>query len=393
MRVILYTGKGGVGKTSLAAAAAIATAKEGKKTIIISTDAAHSLGDVFDLTFNSEITKVQENLWAQEVSSLTSTEKHWGKVQKYLSSLMLSQNIKDITTEELLVFPGLEELFCLLEILAHCQGGNYDIVIVDCAPTGETLRLLSFPEILKWWLEKILPMEKLLLKIVRPIAKPLINAPLPPDDMLDSMGELVIKVQEMNEMLTDQRITTVRLVVNPEKMVIKEAQRSFTYLNLYGFNVDAVIVNRLLPDVDLGSYFKKWSEMHIAYLEQIKEQFYPVPIFSVPLFAEEILGSLALQRMATACFGDVSPAEILYSGQSQKISPTDNGYLLELALPFVSKESVALSQQGEELTVRVGNYKRNIYLPRNLQGRSAYAASMKDGLLKIEFGGRESDPT
>lgn len=391
MRVILYTGKGGVGKTSLAAATGIATAQGGKKTIVISIDAAHSLGDAFDRIFDEKITQVQENLWVQEVSSLASTEKYWGKVQKYLSSLFLSQNLKDITTEELLVFPGLEEIFCLLEILTHCQEANYDVVIVDCAPTGETLRLLSFPEILKWWLEKILPMEKLLLKIARPIAKPLINAPLPSDDVLDSIGELVHKVREMNEMLADPKVTSIRLVVNPEKMVIKEAQRSFTYLNLYGFNVDAVIVNRLLPDGDIGRYFEKWSVRHIAYFQHIKEQFHPVPILSVPLFTEELVGAEALQRMANTCFASLAPAEILYSGQSQKISRTDEGYLLELMLPFVSKETVALSQQGDELTLRVGNYKRNLYLPRNLQGRSVYAAGLKDGLLKIQFGGRKSD--
>lgn len=393
MRIILYTGKGGVGKTSLAAATAIVAARTGKKTIVISTDAAHSLGDAFDLDLTGEPIKIRENLWGQEVSTLASTEKHWGKIQKYLSYLLLSQNVKDITTEELMIFPGLEELFCLLEILTHYQEGKYDVVIVDCAPTGETLRLLCFPEVLKWWLEKVFPVEKLLLKIARPIAKPLIGAPLPPDEMLDSIGELALRVRQMHELLTDQTLTSIRLVVNPEKMVIKEAQRSFMYLNLYGFNTDAIIVNRLLPTADLGCYFEKWNEIHITYLKYIKEQFHPVPVLAVPLFAEEVVGSAALERMGDQCFGITPPDDFLYRGQSQRISRMDNGYLLELTLPFVSKETVALSQKGDEITVRIGGYKRNIYLPRKLQARNAIAARIEDGLLKIEFGGRKSDAT
>ena len=290
-----------------------------------------------------------------------------------------------------MVFPGLEELFCLLEILTHCQEGKYDVVIVDCAPTGETLRLLSFPEVLKWWLDKVFPVEKMLLKIARPLAKPLISAPLPPDEMLDSIGELAVQVGKMHELLTDQTVTSIRLVVNPEKMVIKEAERSFMYLNLYGFNTDAIIVNRLLPTSDLGGYFEKWSEIHSTYLKYIKEQFNPVPVLTVPLFAEEVIGVAALEKMGDTCFGITSPENFLYRGQSQRISQMGTGYLLELTLPFVNKETVALSQKGDEITVRIGGYKRNIYLPRKLQDRDAFSARVEDGLLKIEFGGRKSD--
>lgn len=379
MRVILYTGKGGVGKTSLAAATAVASAKAGKRTIVVSTDAAHSLGDSFDLRLDSEPAEISKNLWAQEISTLSSAEKSWGKVQEYLSELLISQDIKDITVEELVVFPGMEELFSMLEIINHCRQGEYDVVIVDCAPTGETLRLLSFPAVLSWWLEKMFPVKKMLLKIARPISKPLLGMPLPGDDTLDSIVELFRKLAEMHTLLTDQEITSVRIVVNPEKMVIREAERSFMYLNLYGFNTDAVIVNRLLPDVDLGRYFEKWGELQHSYLEYIKNQFSPIPVFTVPLFAEEVTGLAALEKMAEICFGERMPSQFFYRGQSRKISRTGEGYMLEMALPFAEKGDIRLSQRGDELTVRVGDYKRNIFLPRTLLGRDALGN--KTGIL------------
>ncbi|NQS77075.1 MAG: ArsA family ATPase [Peptococcaceae bacterium] len=391
MRVILYTGKGGVGKTSLAAATAVASAKAGKRTIVVSTDAAHSLGDSFDLRLDSEPAEISKNLWAQEISTLSSAEKSWGKVQEYLSELLISQDIKDITVEELVVFPGMEELFSMLEIINHCRQGEYDVVIVDCAPTGETLRLLSFPAVLSWWLEKMFPVKKMLLKIARPISKPLLGMPLPGDDTLDSIVELFRKLAEMHTLLTDQEITSVRIVVNPEKMVIREAERSFMYLNLYGFNTDAVIVNRLLPDVDLGRYFEKWGELQHSYLEYIKNQFSPIPVFTVPLFAEEVTGLAALEKMAEICFGERMPSQFFYRGQSRKISRTGEGYMLEMALPFAEKGDIRLSQRGDELTVRVGDYKRNIFLPRTLLGRDALGAKLESCNLKIRFGGVNND--
>ena len=387
MRVILYTGKGGVGKTSLAAATAVASAASGKRTIVVSTDAAHSLGDSYDIELNNEPVKIRENLWAQEINTLFSAEKSWGKVQDYLSALLISQNIKDITAEELVVFPGLEELFSLLEILNHCKEGKYDVVIVDCAPTGETLRLLSFPDVLRWWLEKIFPVEKLLIKIARPISKPLFGVPLPGDDVMDSIAELFQQLREMHEVLTDQEVTSVRIVVNPEKMVIREAERSFMYLNLYGFNTDAVIVNRLLPSVNLGQYFEKWGEMHHTYLQYIKDQFSPVPVLTVPLFMDEVVGFEALEKMGGACFGENTPEKFFFHGQTQKISQTEGSYVLELMLPFVEKGNILLSQKGDEITAKVGDYKRNICLPRKLLGRDAIAAKLEAGVLKIKFGG------
>ncbi|MCL6477148.1 MAG: TRC40/GET3/ArsA family transport-energizing ATPase [Peptococcaceae bacterium] len=387
MRVILYTGKGGVGKTSIAAATAVATAASGKKTIVVSTDAAHSLGDSFNLELGSDPVKIGENLWAQEISALVGAERGWGKIQEYLSTLITSQNIKDITSEELVIFPGLEELISLMEIISHCREGKYDVVIVDCAPTGEALRLLSFPDVLRWWLDKIFPIQRKVLKIARPVARTLTGVPLPGDDTLESIGELFRQLSDMHDLLSDQEITSVRIVVNPEKMVIKEAERSFMYLNLYGFCSDAIIVNRLLPSANLGQYFEKWGEIHHGYLQYIKDQFSPVPVLTVPLFTEEVMGVEALEKMGKECFGENPPEKFFYRGRSQKIGPVDGGYLMELTLPFVEKGDISLSQKGDELAIRVGDYKRNIFLPRKLLGRDAVGAKLDAGVLRIKFGG------
>ncbi|MBP2642206.1 MAG: arsenite-activated ATPase ArsA [Firmicutes bacterium] len=391
MRVILYTGKGGVGKTSVAAATAVSAAKAGKKTIIVSTDAAHSLGDVLLHDLDNKPQLVMENLWAQEISSLACTEKHWGKVQEYLSMLMVSQKVAEISAEDLMVFPGLEEVFCLIEIFTHCTQGNYEVVIVDCAPTGETLRLLSFPEVMNWWLEKIFPIQRMVLKVARPVVKPVFNVTLPPDSFLEAIAELFRKISAMHNLLTDSAITSVRLVINPEKMVIKEAERSFVYLNLYDFIVDAVIVNRVLPETGLGSYFVNWSASQKAYLTYIENQFSPVPICYVPLFDQEVAGIDLLTKMGEECFGSKDSVSFFSCRKPQRIYHFSEGYIWELTLPVIkAKEDIALSQKGEEITVKIGDYKRNLYMPRILQGRQVLSATFEDTALRIQFGERLS---
>ncbi|MFZ5645181.1 MAG: ArsA family ATPase [Bacillota bacterium] len=385
MRVILYTGKGGVGKTSLSAATAVACAASGKKTIVLSTDPAHSLGDSFNIDLTGEPKEIAKNLWAQEINTVASAEKSWGKMQRYLSALLKSQNLKDITSEELMVLPGFEELFSLMEILSHCREGRYEVVIVDCAPTGETLRLLSFPDVLKWWLEKIFPVERMVLKFARPIVKPLMGVPLPGDDVLESIASLFRNLSEMNDLLSDPKTTSVRIVVNPEKMVIREAERSFMYLNLYGFSVDAVIVNRVLPPEGLGCYFEKWGEIQQSYVQYIKDQFSPVPIITVPMFSEEVMGIESLEKMSRTCFGGTPPDKFYFRGQPQRVCREGSGYLMEIKLPFAQKGDISLSQKGDELTVRVGDYKRNIFLPRMLMGREATGAKMNGDVLNIRF--------
>ncbi|UUZ84103.1 arsenical pump-driving ATPase GET3 [Paenibacillus sp. P26] len=277
MRIIIYTGKGGVGKTSVAAATGVRLASQGYCTLIMSTDAAHSLSDSLQLSLGDEPVQISERLWGQEVDGLRETEKHWGAVQSWLSGVMSWAKLEDITTEETLVFPGMEELFSLMQIKRHAESGTYDVIIVDCAPTGETLRSLSYPNLLRWWMEKIFPYERRLVKMVRPIAKVVTGGLVLPDDsVMDSVEGFVRELEELQTMIADHEVTTVRMVMNPEKMVVSEARRAFTYLNLFGFNTDAVIVNRVLPEEASTGYWAAWREIHAKYEEEIRSSFSPV---------------------------------------------------------------------------------------------------------------------
>ena len=265
MRIILYTGKGGVGKTSIAAATAVKSAGEGRKTLVVSTDPAHSLGDSLDLKLTSEPVEIQENLWAQEIDSIHEVEKGWGKVQEYLTALFTAKTIKDITTEELTVFPGMEDLLSLLRILNYYKEKTFDVIIIDCAPTGETLALLSFPDMLRWWMDKLFPLKRKAMKLVGPVAGPILGVPMPSDGVMGEIENIYNQLDEMRQIFSDRETTSIRIVVNPEKMVIKEARRSFTYLNLYDFNIDAIIVNKVIPEKVTDEYFKVWMDIQKKY--------------------------------------------------------------------------------------------------------------------------------
>lgn len=385
MRIIIYTGKGGVGKTSMAAATARDLAAEGKRTIVLSTDAAHSLSDSLDVELSSEPKKVEENLWAQEIDSLKETERRWGSVTNWFSEFMHWAKLDDIGTEELMIFPGFEELFSLLRVKEHVEGGQYDVIIIDCAPTGETLRLLSYPHLLKWWVRKIFPYEKRFVKVARPIAKVTTGLQLPDDEMMNSLAQLVYELEAFQQYILNPEITSVRIVVNPEKMVIAEARRSFTSLNLYGFHTDAVIVNKVLPKEVSAGYMSNWQQLHRQYETEIHESFQPLPIFKVPLMEKEVIGREMLHQVAKAAFSHVNCGEILYVGKSEEITKTDSGYKLAVALPFAEKEEIKLNQKGDELTLQVGSYRKIITLPRLLLGKAVQSAKLADGYLTIQF--------
>ncbi|HEX7057338.1 MAG TPA: ArsA family ATPase [Bacilli bacterium] len=387
MRIIIYTGKGGVGKTSVAAATAVKLAEQGRRTLIMSTDAAHSLADSFDVALGSEPVRISERLWGQEIDSLRETEKHWGAVQQWLAGLLNWANVNDVTTEELLVFPGLEELFSLMEIRRHALSGEYDAIVVDCAPTGETLRLLSYPELLGWWLEKIFPFQRRMLKVARPVAKVVGKGlELPSDAMVDTIGSFVRQLANLREMIADTKTTSVRLVVNPEKMVIAEARRAFTYLNLAGFNTDAVIINRILPEEAGVGYWATWLGVQRKYVEEIRESFSPLPILRIPMMESEVHGLPMLNRIGDAAFGDCDPAAILFAGRVQEVRKEKDGYVLAISLPFVEKDELQLSQTGDELTILAGPYKRKVVLPRALLGKPVAGARFAEHKLFIRFG-------
>lgn len=392
MRIILYTGKGGVGKTSIAAATALKSAEKGLKTLVVSTDAAHSLGDSLDIRLSPEPVEIRENLWAQEIDSIHEVEKGWGKVQEYLTALFTAKAIKDITTEELTVFPGMEDLLSLLRILGYYKEKTFDVIIIDCAPTGETLALLSFPDMLRWWMDKLFPLKRKAIKVVKPIIEPLFGVPMPNDGVMGEIENIYNQLDEMRKVLSDREITSVRIVVNPEKMVIKEAQRSFTYLNIYNYNIDAIIVNRVIPDNVTDDYFKVWKDIQYKYREMIQESFSPLPIYYAPLFEREIIGPEMLGRLGNEIFTGNDPVSIGYNIQTQQVKKEGGNYVFSIYMPFTEKTDLSLNQKADELVIRVGNVKRTITLPRTLLNYTIKGARFENEILKIRFGDENEQP-
>jgi arsenite-transporting ATPase len=386
MRIILYTGKGGVGKTSVAAATALRCADLDYRTIVISTDAAHSLADSFDLPLGPEPTSVAPNLWGQELDVLHQMDKYWGDVQKYFATVLAWRGLDDLIAEELVVLPGMEELASLLQIVHLHDDCDYEVIIVDCAPTGATLQLLSFPEVARWYLEKIFPIERRAVQLSRPLIRAVTDLPIPDDELFDTVADLITQLTRMHNLLSDPQKASVRLVLNPEKMVIKEAQRTFAYLNLYGFLTDAVISNRLIPDRVEDSYFDSWKESHEKYSLMIEEAFSPLPILKAPLFDQEVVGLDMLRRMADSIYGDDDPTRIYFFGQTHSVEKKDGRYVLSLPLPFVEKQDLELTRSGDELIVHIGNRKRNLILPRVLASLDVQSARFDEETLVITFG-------
>lgn len=385
MRIILFTGKGGVGKTTLAASTALLCARRGHRTLAISTDAAHSLSDSFEVELGNSPQLICENLFGQEINALEEIEKKWGEIQAYLTALFSSQGIDTIEAEELSVFPGMEELFSLMEIRRYNQTAEYDVIVVDCAPTGDTLRLLSAPEITSWYLKHIFPIQRTAARAVRPVANRLLPFPFPEDSVFEAMKNLTTQLAEMKEILEDHSRTSIRLVINPEKMVIKEAQRAYTFFSLFGYSVDLVIVNRILPQAVDDPYFKNWKTIQEGYIRQIEESFAPLPILPAELFNQEIVGIDLLADLGESVYGSADPASVFFSQNPMRIEANDGKFILTLHLPFAQKEDLDLVQKGEELFVRVGSLKRNILLPRILLSHAIQSARLEKDQLKIIF--------
>ncbi len=385
-RTILYTGKGGVGKTSVATATALACANSGLRTVVMSTDPAHSLSDSLGEQLGSKPREVVPNLFAQEVQANEEMERHWSSVQSWLTELLSDRGLERITAEELTVPPGFDELFALLQIKEHHDSGDYDVVIVDCAPTGETLRLLSFPDVAKWWIDKVFPWEKRLISAARPVAKAFLDIPLPDKAVYDEIERLVGNLVSMNDILRDHTHTSVRLVMTPDRMVINEAMRTFTYLNLYGYLTDAVVVNRLFPEELDGGYFEGWRATQQEHLTAVRESFEPVPVLTAPYFDEEVIGPAMLAKLGTEVFDESSePSAVLFDTLIQDISIDGDEATLLLSLPFVEKGDIGLNKIGLEVVVRVGDQKRTIMLPSSLAGFKPQGAKVENGRLRVDF--------
>ena len=394
MRVVLFTGKGGVGKTSVAAATAVRCAAAGYRTVVMSTDPAHSLGDSFDIELGTDATKVAHNLWAHEVSSLHEMQRHWTKLHEYAVEVFSTQGLDEVLADEVANPPGMDEVASLMWIKHYAQRAEHDVLIVDCAPTGETLQLLTFPDAAKWWLDKIYPWSRRAMRLARPVLQPMMQMPLPSDEVYASLKDLLLDLEGMRKVLTDPETTTVRIVLNLEKMVVKEAKRAYTYLSLFGYITDAVIVNRLLPGKLHDELFQNWQRIHDRYRQEVEQSFAGIPIFNVPLFDREVVGEEMLSRMAQAIYGDEDPSRRFAMTNPQRIDKDGADYVLTLKVPFVEKSAVDLSRHNGDLYVTVGNYRREITLPRVLERRDTAGASIEDGELRVRFAPRavKSEP-
>jgi arsenite-transporting ATPase len=387
-RTILYTGKGGVGKTSVAACTARSCAAAGLRTLVISTDPAHSLSESLQVELAAEPRPAGDRLWGQEVKAQEEMERHWSGVQDWLGELFVERGVDRISAEELAVPPGMDELFSLLRLQAQHQAGEWDAIIVDCAPTGETLRLLSFPDVARWWIEKIFPRERQILAAAGPIARSLLDIPLPSQAVFADIQRLSQNLIAMNEILRDRERSTIRLVMNPDKMVIGEAMRTFTYLNLYGYLTDAVVVNRVFP-ADVGEYFAQWRRVQEEHLELVQSAFAPVPVLRAPYFDQEVLGAEMLDRLADALFADRDPAAVLHDALTQELLLSEDGACLRLALPFARKGDISLKKIGLELIVGVDGQRRTIILPPALAALHPVGATFEDGALEVRFNGAQ----
>lgn len=384
-RTILYTGKGGVGKTSVAAATARRCAAAGARTLVISTDPAHSLSDVLDAPVHGTPTEVSHDLFAQQVQAQDELEQHWSAVSEWMGTLLMERGVERIAAEELTVPPGGDELFSLLVLKGHVESDAWDVIVVDCAPTGETLRLLSFPDAARWWLDKVLGKEQSMLTAARPLARMFLDVQLPDEQVVAEVQKLVGNLVAMHELLRDAERVSMRLVMTPDRMVVAEAMRTFTYLNLYGYLTDAVIVNRVFPDELAEGYFGAWHAVQREQLELVDAGFSPVPVLRAPYFAAEVIGEERLDELADALFADHPPADVLHDRLAQELSVDNGRASLRLDLPFAAKGDVQLKKIGLELIVRVDAHKRTIVLPGALAGYRPTSATLEEGALTVGF--------
>jgi arsenite-transporting ATPase len=386
-RTILYTGKGGVGKTSVAAATARRCAAAGLRTVVLSTDPAHSLSDALEQPLGAEPVACGDLLWGQEISAQEEMERNWAGVQDWLGELLIARGVDRISAEELTVPPGMDELFSLLAIKRHHESGAYDAVIVDCAPTGETLRLLSFPDVARWWLDKVFPQQGRILDAARPFARAVLDVSLPGTEVFDDVQRLVRNLIAMNEILRDKEHVSIRLVMTPDRMVVDEARRTFTYLNLYGYLTDAVVVNRVFG-AEVGDYFGAWRERQQEQLAAVRDAFAPVPVLQAPYFEEEVVGAAMLDRLGDELFGGdgVPTADALHHRSvSERLELRADGATLRLELPFADKGDISLKRLGSELIVGVDGHKRTMLLPPALDDLAPTGAHFEDGALTITF--------
>ncbi len=393
MRIILFAGKGGVGKTSVAAATGIKTSQMGLKTVVMSLDVAHSLGDIFDFDRDlldqnkGQPTEINPKLWIQELDIQEEIQRYWGDIHAYLSSLLNTAGLDDVLAEELAILPGMEEISLLLYINQYAREETFDVILLDCAPTGESLRFISIPTTLEWYMNKIFKVERRFAKYLRPVAKRVTDVPLPGDDYFQAIEDLFTKLKGVDKILVDPTITTVRLVTNPEKVVLNETRRAFMYFCLYKMSIDAIIMNRMLPDNVQDTYFKDWMKGQQHHLEKARDYFNPVPIFPVNLSGGEVIGYSRLEDLANKIYGVKNPLERFFKQEPYRFIKENNDYRLKLKLPFALKKDVELNKRYDELVIRIGGFKRHILLPRQVAPLNSVKAKLEKEYLNVLFEG------
>ena len=389
MRLILYLGKGGVGKTTTAAATAVRAAELGYRTLVVSTDVAHSLADALDTPLGSLPTQLNDHLWGQEVNVLDEVRDHWGELRTYFSTLLRRKGVEEIAAEELAIIPGMEEVVSLLHIRRQAKSGVFDVVIVDAAPTGETVRLLTMPETFTWYASRVMDWEPTTLKAARPLIKQLI----PATDIFATLDRLNKGVIALRETLIDPAISSYRLVVNPERIVIKEAQRAATYLSLFGYPIDGVVLNRVLPvEQAEGAFMQELARIQQGYRKLAYDLFAPLPIWEGPHYARDLAGLKDLSEVGQRLFGETDPVKVQFRGKTQEIVREGQEYVMRLPLPHVEIGKVAMTKRGDELFIEIGNFRRDLILPMSLAERPATRAVFRSGVLEIRFGSSEALP-
>lgn len=385
-RIIIFTGKGGVGKTSVAAAHAVKAAKDGLKTLIVSTDMAHNLSDLFMRELNEEPKEVLENLDGLEIDPNYEMNSNYKNISVAFKELIPDLDNEDSDAlEDIVVFPGIEELFSLIKIKDLYEKNIYDLIIVDCAPTGETLSLLKFPELLSWYMEKLFPVGKVALKVLRPIGKVAFKIDLPDKKALSDIERLYINLAQLQKLLKNQEICSIRIVTIPEKMVVEETKRSYMYLNLYNFNVDGIYINRIIPSEVNNNFFDTWKQIQKKYIEELDDVFFGIPTYKIKWYNSDVNGVEGLEKIANDFLEDKKIFDVLKITENETFKKLEQGYLLDLYIPFVDKSHFDLYQSDTEVIIKIGNFKRNIPIPDVIRKYSVDSAKLENERLKIIF--------
>ncbi len=385
MRILLFTGKGGVGKTTVAAATSLLAARAGLRTIVCSTDPAHSLADAFDVPLGDKPTPVTDLLSGQQLDARARLEEVWGSVRDYVVALLDWAGAGAVEAEELSVIPGLDEVFALADIRQYAESGDYDLVVVDCAPTAETVRLLSLPDVLGWYMDRVFPAHRNITRSIRPLLSRVVSMPVAGDDVFGAVRRFYDRLDGVRDLLTDGSITSARLVVNAERIVVAEARRTFTYLSLFGYHVDAVVANRLIPDGVRDPWFDQWKEAQAEHLTGVRTAFAPVPVLTAELAASELVGAEALTAFGDRLYAGRDPVARMFEGEPFRVDAVGDSLVLSMHLPFTEKRDVELGRADGELLLAVGSYRRALVLPDSLRRREVAAARMTGDRLEVEF--------